>query len=303
MKMQSSAVLAGALLPLCVATPGMAQDIAPTESDLPLEAGTAGEAPESGDRFTVTAGAAVVSEYISRGISFAEEPSLQPYVTFGLKLSEGEGGALHDVRLFAGTWSSIKLGSVEDNGQGGLTRFYETDLYAGVSAGLGERWNVSAAYYRYESLGDSFEAYNDLELILGFDDSGMWDGLIPLNNFTLSPALRLVQEAGRPHRPDALYIQPSLSPSFDLGDGERPLRVTIPLVLGFSDEYYDNARGGHESFGFFRTGASLSGQPFPDKAEGLEINGGVDVWLLNDAVVNGLGADALVGRLGLNWRF
>lgn len=303
MRVQSTGVLAAAPLFLWAAPPGVAQEVTPGESALPPEANASREVSRSRDRITVTAGAALVSEYISRGISFAEEPSLQPRVTISLDLPEATGGAIRDVQFFAGTWSSIKLGSVEPSEAGQLTRFYETDLYAGAAVGLGERWNVSAAYYRYESLSGSFDAYNDLELIIGFDDSRLWDNIISLDGFTLSPAVRLVQEAGRPGRPDALYVQPSLSPSFDLVHGKRSLRLTVPLVLGFSDEYYDNARGGHETFGFFRTGASISGQPFPDKAAGLEINGGMDVWLLNDGVVNGLGASELVARVGASWQF
>lgn len=303
MRAKSRRILTGVLSLLCVTTPGIAQEITPAESSLPLETGIAEEVSRSRVRIAVTAGAAVVGEYISRGISFAEEPSLQPYLTISLDLPGATGGAIRDVQLFVGTWSNIKLGSVEPGEARQLTRFYETDLYAGATVGLGERLLVSAAYYRYESLSDSFKAYNDFELILSFDDSEMWKNLIQLDNFTMSPALRLVQEAGRPGRPDALYVQPSLSPSFDLGHGTRALRVTVPLVLGFSDKYYDNARGGHETYGFFRTGAKLSVRPFPSEAAGLEISGGADVWFLNDEVVNGLGASELVGRFGVNWRF
>ncbi|GGB97587.1 hypothetical protein GCM10011494_15090 [Novosphingobium endophyticum] len=275
----------------------------PESADRPSSDPSIEEGEARKDRITTAVGAAVVSTYISRGISFSEEPSLQAYVTVTVDVPELTGGAVTRVQVFVGNWNSIKLGPVEPTETGQLTRFYENDLYAGARLELGQRWTVSATYYRYESLSEAFEGYNDLELIVGFDDTGIWAGAIPLDAFSLSPSLRMVQEAGRPGRPDALYTQPSLSPSFNLGDPERPVRVSVPLVLGISDEYYDDVRGGHETVGFFRTGITIAGQPFADRIPALSVDGGVDVWFLNDRVANGLGNSELTGRVGIVWSF
>jgi len=258
------------------------------------------EAPQERDRVSVSIGSGIVTEYISRGVMFAEEVSFQPSVTVSLDVADDDGGLVTDASVFAGSWASIKLGSVPPRPAGRLTRFYETDLYAGASIQLADRWNVSATYYRYESLGDSFEGYNDLEMIVGYDDSGLWDSL-PLDNFSLSPSLRLVQEAGRPGRKDALYVQPSLTPSFDANIGGAPINVAVPVMIGLSDEYYDGVDGGKETFGFFRTGLLFSGQPAPDSLPGLTLSGGVDLWIPNSDVASGIDQYDVVGRIGISW--
>lgn len=280
----------------------MAQDTSAESSANPPSDADDSTTNDLGERLSVNVGAALVSKYISRGIGFAEESSLQPYLTVSLDLPWLEGGAITDARAFVGNWNNVKLGPVDPTEAGQLTRFFETDFYVGGAITLDDRWLLSATYYRYGSLSNSFQGYNDFEAIVGFDDSGLWDS-VPLRNFSLSPSLRMVQEAGRPGRPDALYVQPSLSPSFDLGSAERPVHVTVPLVAGFSDSYYDSVQGGYETFGFFRTGLSVSGSPFPKSAANLRVTGGVDVWLLNDDVVNGLGDSEVVGRVGMNWSF
>ncbi|KHK91102.1 TorF family putative porin [Novosphingobium malaysiense] len=295
--------LPGIALAFGAFTPAMAQDTPPESSASPTPDPLVDEAEKPADRVSVDVGAALVSKYISRGIGFAEEASLQPYVTVSLSLPGLEGGAISGAKMFVGNWNNVKLGHVEATEAGQLTRFYENDFYVGGAVTVNDRWSVSATYYRYGSLSDSFDGYNDLELIVGFDDSGLWSGTVPLDNFSLSPSLRMVQEAGRPGRPDALYVQPSLSPSFDVGHPDRPVHVTMPLVVGLADTYYDDAQGGHPTFGFFRTGVSVSGQPFPNSAENVRVSGGVDVWMLNDKVVNGLGDSEVVGRIGVNWSF
>lgn len=292
------AVVFGATSPVMAQEPGLAD-----ESDMPADTIQPEESQPEPDRISVDMGAGLVSEYVSRGIVFAKEPSLQPYVTVSLNLPAATGGAITHAGLFVGNWNSVKLGSIPPGKAGQLTRFYESDFYAGAKVELAGRWTISATYYRYTSLGKSFKGYNDLELIVGFDDGNLWNGAVPVRNFSLSPSLRLVQEAGRPGRPDALYVQPSLTPSFDLGPSDRPVHVAIPLVVGLSDTYYDNAQGGHETFGFFKTGLTLSLAPLPDKAPALNLSGGVDVWLLNDRVLNALRQHRVVGRIGIGWSF
>lgn len=214
-----------------------------------------------------------------------------------------EGGPITDASVFVGNWNSIKLGSVPPGPAGKLTRFYESDFYAGAAVEIAERWTIAATYYRYESIGDSFDGYNDLELIVSFDDAPAWEGAIPLENFTMSPSLRLVQEAGRPGRRDALYIQPSLTPSLDARIGGKQVRIAVPLVVGLSDYYYDGLDGEKKTFGFFRTGLIVSGQPAPERAPALTVDGAVDVWFPNEQVANGLGDRKLVGRMGISWSF
>lgn len=278
---------------------------APVGDERPPETTLLDETVPQPGRVTVSAGMTLVSEYISRGIAFSDKPSLQPYVNVTVALPELTVGAVTDASLFVGSWNSIQDGppGLGQPSSGPFSAWYETDLYAGAAIELNERWTMSATYYRYESPGNSFRGYNDLELIARFDDTDLWQGLLPLRNFTMSPALRMVQEAGRPGRADALYVQPSLTPSFDLGDEQNAVRIAVPLVIGLSDDYYDDVRGGKQTFGFFRTGVTVSGTPFPEEAGAFSVNGGFDLWLLNKRVANGLTGTEFVGRIGASWTF
>ncbi|WP_188054085.1 hypothetical protein [Sphingosinithalassobacter sp. CS137] len=298
------------LLVASMAAPARAQDIeAPLGDERPPEATLLDEVeadrPAEPGRVTVSAGATFVGQYISRGIAFSDKPSLQPYLSVRVALPELAGGIVTDAGLFAGTWNSIQFTEpgLGQPSSGDLAGWYEADVYAGAAVELNDRWIVSAAYYRYESPGQSFRAYDDFELIVRFDDGEAWADLVPLPDFTLSPTLRLVQESNRPGRPDALYVQPSLTPSFSLSDAERPVRLSIPLVVGLSDEYYDGIDGRQQTFGYFRTGLIFAANPFGGQASALELNGGFDLWLLNERVANGLDNAELVGRAGVSWSF
>ena len=261
----------------------------------------ANEAGDGGERWSFAGGSDVVTEYISRGVLFAKEVSLQPGVTLSADLPELEGGAVTGASAFVGVWGSIKLGSIPENSSSGLDRFYESDLYAGVAVQVANEWNVSATYYRYESLSDSFEGYDDFELIVGYDDTGVWDGVIGLRNFRLSPSLRMVQESGRPGRRDALYVQPSITPSFDARLLGADVRIAVPVMVGLSDYYYDSTEGGFETFGYFRTGLIISTSPAPNSLPGLRLSSGVDLWIPNREAVTGLNRYDAVGRIGLSW--
>ena len=293
----------GLALSVVLSSAATAQDARPAQGD---ERPTETMQPEEKDaveRFTVSAGATAVSQYISRGVSFSDRPSLQPFVSVRVALPELTGGAVTKASVFAGTWNSIQ-GSKPGLGQpndGVVPGWYETDLYAGASIELDKRWTVSVAYYRYVSPSASFPGYNDFELIVRFDDRSLWEGIVPLRGFRLSPLLRVTQEAGQPNRADALYVQPSLTVRFDLGDPKTPVGIAIPLVLGFSDSFYRDGRGGNPTFGYVRTGLTVSGKPFARIANAVTVNGGFDLWRLNGRVASGLNETEIVGRIGASW--
>lgn len=255
------------------------------------------------ERVSVSAGVTAVSQYISRGVSFSDRPSVQPFVSVRVALPELTGGIVTNASVFVGNWNSVQ-GSKPGLGQpndGPVPGWYEADLYAGASVELDERWTVSGTYYRYVSPAASFPGYNDFELIIRYDDRSLWEGIVPLRGFRLSPSLRVTQEAGQPNRADALYVQPSLTVRFDLGDPERPVGIAIPLVMGFSDSFYRDNRGGNPTFGYVRTGVTVSGKPFANGEDAVTLNGGFDLWKLNGRVANGLNETEIVGRIGANW--
>lgn len=294
--------------PASVAVAVLDGDTKPTESRLrePASELLARRKPAAApDRVTFDTGARVVGKYISRGVAFSEEVSLQPYITLTVALPELSSETIGDVSWFAGNWNSFQRGGpgLGQENRGDLSGWYEADFYTGFSGKIRERWNVSFAYYYYHSPAHSFKGYSDLEWIVSYDDSGLWDGIVPLRDFNLAPALRVTQEVGRPGRKDALYVQPSVTASFNLSRTDNPIWMRVPLILGFSDNYYDGNDGGNEAFGYFRTGLTIAGAPFNLGGNPFMIGGGLDFWVLNDKIANGLDDTELVWRFGFRWAF
>ncbi|HEY4547362.1 MAG TPA: hypothetical protein VIG90_13190 [Pedomonas sp.] len=299
------------MLVLCSGAPAGAQQATrqqaefPVADEKPSEVLVKEEPPADGGRVRFDVGAKVASQYISRGVAFSEEPSLQPYITMTVALPELAGGVVRDVSWFVGNWSSLQSGGpgLGQRNSGDLAGWYEADLYTGISLGLPNDLNFSFTYYYYHSPAHSFRGYSDLEWILSYDDTGRWEGIVPLRDFTLSPMLRITQEVGRPGRKDAFYVQPSLTPSFNIGKADNPVWVRVPLAIGLSDDYYTTSNGGTATFGYFRTGLTIAGSFFRLGANPFMVGGGVDFWVLNDKVANGLDGTELVWRAGFRWAF
>ena len=259
----------------------------------------------SSDRVSVSFGASVVSQYISRGVAFTEPVSYQPYVTVSVALPELTGGAITDASVFVGNWNSMQSGSpgLGQPASGSVPGWYEADLYVGGAIEIEDRVAVSATYYRYFSPSGSYAEYNDFDLTIRYDDSALWGSAAQERGFSIQPALRMVQEAGQPNRPDALYVQPSIAPSVRIGPKDGGVTVSVPMAIGLSDSLYAGVNGGRPTFGFFRVGASLAANPFGGAASNIRLNAGVDYWMLNDDVANGLNDNEWVARIGFSTGF
>ena len=257
------------------------------------------------NRVSVSFGASVVSQYLSRGVAFAEPASYQPYITLTVALPELTGGAITDASVFVGNWNSVQSGSpgLGQPTSGSLPGWYEADLYVGGAIEIEDRLAVSATYFRYFSPAGSFAEYNDFDLTIRYDDSGLWGQAAQERGFSLQPALRLVQEAGQPNRPDALYVQPSIAPSIRIGPRDGGAILSVPMAIGLSDSLYAGVNGGRQTFGFFRVGAGLAANPFGGAASNIRLDAGVDYWMLNDNVANGLGDNEWVARIGFSSSF
>lgn len=103
-------------------------------------AGTAHAVDINGTEVSVGIGADYVSQYVFRGISFADD-SLQPYVEAGIG------------NFTLGLWANAPLGDNADDGTD------EIDLYASYGFGLadGVSASVGITYYHFPETGDFFE--------------------------------------------------------------------------------------------------------------------------------------------------
>jgi uncharacterized protein (TIGR02001 family) len=102
---------------------------------------TASSAAELGAGFSISGGAALVSDYRFRGVSLSgQDPAVQATATIG-----------HESGFYAGTWASSIDG-------GDLYGHTEIDLYGGWSGEMlpGTTLDTMVAYYAYPNGDDSF---------------------------------------------------------------------------------------------------------------------------------------------------
>lgn len=265
-----------------------------------LPQGARAPQPPTNKRFSVDAGVDVVSRYIARGVAFANAPSYQPYATVGVVFPQLTHATVKDVKLSIGNWNSFQGGrpGLGQADYGSVQGWYESDLYAAVAVTFARGWSSSFAYYFFHSPEHSFDNYGDLEWSVSYDDSQRWRGVVPLRKFALRPHLRVTRDVGRPHGSTALYVEPSLTPSFAVGTADFPVRIGFPLAIGLSDTYYTGIHGGHPHFGFFRTGVNAVARVARTAGYSWNLRVGVSVWIPNHEVTSGLGAADAVAWIG-----
>jgi hypothetical protein len=165
---------------------------------------------------------------------------IQPYANLYFKIYEGSG-FVNNVSVNVGIWNSFH----SNRGVASSTsNWYEFDFYAGLSATLAEKWNVSSNFVAYTSPGDYFDTAYAVNLKIGYDDKDL------LGAFSLQPYVLVEWEVDGKSANGAdegLYYEVGLTPNVDLG----PVNLALPLRAGFgsNDYYFDD-----EAFGFFSAG-------------------------------------------------
>lgn len=181
---------------------------------------------------SVLVGADIPSVYYFRGYRQEADAkfTFQPYADVGFAAGEG-------VNVNLGIWNSLHTGSLKDGGAG----YYETDLYAAVTAGM-----VKATYtaYTYPKIDDS--AIHELMFSTTFDDSA--------SSFPLAPSAAIAFEFAKSSGADkGIYLELGVAPGIPLGD-DAPVSISIPVKVGLSlKDYY-----GGDGFGYVSGGVSLS---------------------------------------------
>ncbi|MEM8493947.1 MAG: TorF family putative porin [Planctomycetota bacterium] len=221
-------------------------------------------------------GVDVPSKYIFRGFELEENGLiLQPYVEASFAIAEG-------VDFYIGSWNSIH--EDETGTTGSNDEWYESDLYAGVSLGLLDPVSLDISYVHYLYPNGNFGDYKEIDIAVGFDDSGLYGD----NDLAFSPYALIAFEfdttaAGDD---DNIYLELGAEYGMSLVESEDyPIDLTIPLTIGLSlDEFYVDAGGDNEFFGFVSIGANL-GMPLtfiPTEFGSWSAGAGVTVFFLND---------------------
>jgi len=247
-------------------------------------------------------GVDVTTHYYFRGIPQEDRGVIvQPSVELAFDLARG-GEFVHDVALVLGTWNSL-----HDGPTGEPQAWYESDVYAGLNAGAGERLTFGARYTAYHSPNGRFATVQEVSGSLTLDDEGL---LLP---FALRPSVTFAFELDG--QADAgsqrgIVAELGLDPAFPLATlGANELAVAVPVRVGCSvGGYYEAPTGVDESkLGYADVGLvlSLSAPNLPSLANGWTFELGVH-WLAlgrTNEERNGGVADELVGTFGVSTTF
>jgi len=225
-------------------------------------AAAAASPPAAADAVSGSFGIDFTTAYFFRGILQENQGVIaQPHLELDYKLCAGEG-ELHSLDLLLGQWNSLHDGPT---GSGGTNQsmWYESDFYAGLRAGLGERWSVDSTYTTYYSPNARFRTVEEIAFGVAYNDDGqLRDGFAGLQ-----PSARVAFELDG--QADAgtrigTYAQVAVAPSFGLGKaGGCDLSLTLPAIAAFSlSHYYQDATGKDHAFGYLDV-ACVLGSPLP----------------------------------------
>lgn len=205
---------------------------------------------------------------------------------------------------FIGTWNSFGRNGGTQTGSL-IEDWYESDLYAGFTLTRGAL-SFTTSYTFLTSPSGGFQTVQELGFTLALDDSE-W-----LKAWALKPYATLVLETGSngsdsPDLDNGTYLELGIAPGFSFDVGETSVTLTFPASVGLSlADYYQDAGGGNDTFGFAQVGAKASiplGKP--GRFGTWTLNAGVSVLFLGDhtkAFNNGDGTE-VIGTIGLQWNF
>ncbi len=219
--------------------------------------------------------------YYSRGFRQEDRGSvLQPWAELGFTLHTWDTG---EVGVFLGTWNSVhsKKTGAGDTVTGYRRNWYEADVYAGVSATVGD-FTATATYLSWSSPNDAFDSATEFQARFSYDDSecmGAW---------ALNPSMLFVVEVDGATMdgvsPRGVYFEPSISPGFTIEKSAiGDIEVVFPITAGFSlGNYYSNDEGDDTFCGYETVGVKASVPlPFNEKYGTWTLSTGVTMLFMN----------------------
>ncbi len=242
---------------------------APHASPAPAQSWTAWSGPveiDSENQWSVSlaAGIGTTNTYIYRGIMQEnQEKIIQPWMTGTITVFEADdSGILRQVDIDMGFETSHHYGP---SGRVLGEKFYEIDWFGGATFHLFERWTVAIHYNNRENISNAFQDIHQANFLITYDDRDAQ------YSFCLSPyALISIEgegesDAGGIRIPGlstskGVYLELGVRPVFDvkqIGPNQMiTLAVPAAIGLGISD-YYEDATGDDDVFGFFDIGVEL----------------------------------------------
>ena len=268
------------------------------------DAGATPSAPANADAVSVQLNLDYSTAYFYRGI--IQEDSgliLQPGVRITANLMQTETARLDG---FVGAWNSFHGQKTGAQTRGDFSGYwYESDLLAGATLTVGPA-AVTGSYTFLTSPSDAYETVQELGFTVALDDRS-W-----LKQWSLKPYATLAIETGADASDGAgsdpgVYLELGIAPGFTLHADSTPLSISFPALIGLSlKDYYQNAAGADDTFGFGQIGAKVS-MPLgePGRLGAWTLNAGLSVLFLGDHTrdFNGGNDTEVVATIGLQWNF
>jgi len=262
------------------------------------------EGPNLGNVYMST-GFDVTTQYYFRGIFQENEGVIvQPWLDFGITLFEGEDVTID---VYSGFWNSIHSGPSGSDGNNG-DAWYELDWYSGVAIGLPAGFTLDVSYINLYNPNGGTSFAEEIDVALSYDDSEL------MGDFAMSPYVLVAFEidgGSDAFGEEGTYLELGVEPSFTVVESEDyPVELSIPVAVGLSiDDYYQDATGDDETFGFASVGATL-GMPLtfiPADYGSWSASAGVTALFLgnntDDSVYPGADDFEIVGTVGLSMSY
>ena len=209
--------------------------------------------PVNQGRLSFSLGTDITSQYFFRGYLQEDQGFIfQPWAELGVSIVDRMDNS-PGVSLVFGSWSSLhseKTGATEPN----LRAWYETDIYGGITLEW-DGFSLGASYTVYTYPNSSFNTVQEIGVTAGFSlpEDTMFQKVLG----DISIGLHFEADNSNVNTDEAIYMELGFGPSFDIFDGKATL--SIPVTLGFSlDDYYLDASGDDDFFGFGSVGADMS---------------------------------------------
>lgn len=251
----------------------------------------------------------ITNHYFYRGILQENQGViLQPGADFLIPLSQSETTSWS---LNVGTWNSLHDGP-SGTGGGFRTVHYEFDAYAGIGVDFADNWSGSVSYISLHSRNSAFDTVQEINFSLSFDDSDP-DTTDPESSAGVQPSMTLAWEwDGQSDGGDddkGIYLELGIEPSleYEYSEGEN-IAVSFPVAVGYSlKDYFEDAAGSDDTFGFAQVGVALSTplDSIPESMGSWTLHGGVNAMLLghNLKAINGGNNSEVIAYVGIGIAF
>lgn len=215
------------------------------------------DSPNSG-KISFAAGADVSTHYVFRGIVQENQGLIfQPWGEGTANLFEGEG-FVNRVDLTIGGWASFQSAQTGRSASGFDDSYYEQDIYAGLTFGLGDNWEAGVVWTAYTSPSDAFGTVQEVALSIAYDDTGKTPLDFALNPYAL---VAFEYDSSVDGQDTGTYLELGVEPSWVVMESaDYPVTLSVPVTIGLSiDNYYeDPSDGDDDTFGFASVGAMFS---------------------------------------------